>query len=455
MQTDRKSKRRSVKRMLLYLAAFFIPPALVSIVVFYNIVSGWMTVRYPSKLPVEFPEPPDYDPSKQVALVLVSNNGTESTDLLAPYEILASSGVLNVYTIAPKREISPIWHGVDIVPHFSFEEFEKKIDVAPALILIPNIADPQDSTVIRWVQRNAGDDMWMVSVCEGARVLAESGLLHNRKASSHFWALDQFEKDYPTTEWTRGVRFVEDGNIITSAGVTASIDATLQALRRVAGLEVARETARKLNYPMELHPRNVDAFDFKTTDFISLFTTAGCLWNKTETAVLLFEGISEIELGSILDLYPRVFDGTAGTVAPARKPIRSKNGLDLVPWWSFEEAPGLDQLVFFDNAFSESNAPFSEWAKTRGISVNRFNSEKGNSEKSLFAYDIIVSDIASRRSNAVARAVAKTVEYPVKHLELSGASWPVKLLLFPLALGLFSVTLVWWIKKKLAKQTKT
>ena len=280
MRSRNTTRRKFLESTLLYSLAFLLPALVVGVIVAGFSVSDWMTVKKPENLPGAFPEPPAYDPGKPTAAVLVSNQGTEITDLLAPYEILAASGPLNVYAVAPVRKLSPVWHGVDIVPHLSFEELDRKLGGAPDLILIPNIADPENDAIVRWVKSNAEDSTWVVAVCEGARVLAASGLLHNRRASSHFLSFGQLERDYPATQWIRGVRYVEDGNLITSAGVTASIDAAFHALRRVAGLQEAQRIARKLNYRMELHPREVDAFDFELTDFASLFMTAGYLWEK-------------------------------------------------------------------------------------------------------------------------------------------------------------------------------
>lgn len=455
MRSNNEAGRRFVKRTFWYLLAFVLPAILVGTIVTFLSVSEWMTVKAPESLSQEFPEPPVYDPAKPTAVVLVSNQGTESTDLLASYEILAASGALNVYTVAPKRVLSPIWHGVDILPHYSFQEIEQKLTGSFDLILIPNIADPEDSTIVQWVKRNARESTWIVSVCEGARVLAASGLLDNRRASSHFMALGQLEEDYPMTSWIRGVRYVEDRNIITSAGVTASIDATFHALHRVVGLQVAQQTAQRLNYHMELHPREVDLFNFKLTDFFSLFLTAGYLWDKTYSGVLIFDGIGEVDLGSVLDLYPRVLDGTVVSIAPVRKFFRSRNGLDLVPWWSFERTPSLDELLITDDLSSTDRTnTIQEWIESKGIEPRHPQlSARGvfTTDKPLFIYDLVVQDIARRRSKAVARAVSKTVEYPINHIELSGSSWPFQLILIPLGVGLVGVGIGRWFEKKFVK----
>ncbi len=346
MKESRPSTRRRLLSILLYGATFLVPPLLVGLIVALKVVGDWMEVSASEPLVGQWPElsySPEIDPKKPTAAVVLSNGGTETTDLLAPYGILASSEALNVVTVAPERTLSPFWSGADIMPHFSFEELERKLGGPPDLILVPNIADPENKTIVEWIQRNSKRSQWLVSVCKGARVLAEAGLLQNRRASSHYLSFGDLEQKYPDTQWTRGVRFVEDGNIITSAGVTASIDATFQALNRAVGEDVAKETAQKLHYDLSLHPRRVDPFDFKTTDFVALFMTAGFLWNRTDRGILLYEGIDEIALGSLLDLYPRVFSGEAATAAPDRRPILSKHGLILVPWWHLDR-DGIDAI---------------------------------------------------------------------------------------------------------------
>ena len=72
----------------------------------------------------------------------------------------------------------------------------------------------------------------------------------------------------------------------------------------------------------------------------------------------------------------------------------------------------------------------------------------------LFAYDIVLQDIARRRSKAVAQAVAKWVEYPVGHIELSGPDWPFRFSLIPLGIGLASVGLVRWLEKRRSVNAK-
>jgi AraC family transcriptional activator FtrA len=178
--------------------------------------------------------PPAYDPSKPIAVVLAGNVVTEVSDFSLPFTALGASGAFNVYAVAPKRQISTLSSGLDILPHFSFEEFARTFrGRAPDLIVIPYIPDPSDVALIApWIRAHTGPHTTLLSICAGAGLLAESGLLGGRTATSYWTFIPRFERQYPDTRWVRGIRWTEDGNVVASAGITSGLDATLHVIRR-------------------------------------------------------------------------------------------------------------------------------------------------------------------------------------------------------------------------------
>nr|QQZ51993.1 DJ-1/PfpI family protein [Phenylobacterium glaciei] len=80
----------------------------------------------------------------------------------------------------------------------------------------------------------------IVSICEGARVLANAGLLHDRRATTHWSALKGLTKAYPDTTWVRDRRYVQDGAVISTTGVSASIPASLALVEAIAGRAAPR-----------------------------------------------------------------------------------------------------------------------------------------------------------------------------------------------------------------------
>ena len=101
---------------------------------------------------------------------------------------------------------------------------------------------------VAWVRSQASTVPLMTSVCTGALVYAAAGLLAGRPATTHWESLDLLHKLDPTIQVRPDARFVDDGNVITSAGVSAGIDMALHLVARLAGIDRAREVRRAIQY---------------------------------------------------------------------------------------------------------------------------------------------------------------------------------------------------------------
>lgn len=100
--------------------------------------------------------------------------------------------------------------------------------------------------IVRWLQRAAPRARRVTSVCSGAYVLAEAGLLDGRRATTHWGRSDDFARRYPKVRLEPDRIFVRDGDIWTSAGITAGIDLSLALIEDDLGSEIARATAQQL-----------------------------------------------------------------------------------------------------------------------------------------------------------------------------------------------------------------
>jgi transcriptional regulator GlxA family with amidase domain len=105
-----------------------------------------------------------------------------------------------------------------------------------------------DQGTLDWVRRQRAVVPLMTSVCTGSLVYAAAGLLRGRPATTHWASLDLLAELDPTIDVRRDERFVDDGDVITSAGVSAGIDMALHLVVRLAGLERAREVRRAIQY---------------------------------------------------------------------------------------------------------------------------------------------------------------------------------------------------------------
>ncbi|HET9188251.1 MAG TPA: DJ-1/PfpI family protein, partial [Acidothermaceae bacterium] len=140
--------------------------------------------------------------------------------------------------------------GLVIQAHHSFAD-------APALELLvypggqgtrPQLRDDRQ---LEWVRTQRDTVPLMTSVCTGALVFAAAGLLTNRPATTHWRSLDLLKELDPTIDVRATERFVDDGDVITSSGVSAGIDMALHLVDRLAGRERARAVRRGIQYDPE------------------------------------------------------------------------------------------------------------------------------------------------------------------------------------------------------------
>jgi transcriptional regulator GlxA family with amidase domain len=103
--------------------------------------------------------------------------------------------------------------------------------------------------LIDWIEDTASEAELVLSVCTGALLLAKAGLLDGLSATTHWAAIDLLKETAPRTTVCPDQRFVDNGRVIVSAGVAAGIDMCFHVLSRLLGEEMARETARYVEYP--------------------------------------------------------------------------------------------------------------------------------------------------------------------------------------------------------------
>lgn len=387
------------------------------------------------------PAAPEHDPAKRTAVVVAGNAATESSDLLAPYEVLATSEAFNVYVVAPERRLTPLipqphcCGTLDIVPHYSFAEYDRVIGTAPDLVVVPYIpqASKEDAAVLDWLREAPGDDTVILSICGGAQMVADAGLLNGRQATSHHTMLPVLEKSHPEARWVRGLRFVEDGRFISSAGVTSGVDATLYTLQRFIGREATLETARRVGYP---HTRYLDdpTWNLPGNNPAAvvgdrLLVPNSFRWERTDIGMFVYPGVREIELSSVIDTYPRSTSSDVHAVAAERELMRTRHGLDVLPRFDVATAPQVERIVIPGQPDTAVTAPVADWAEARGRTVERIHAGDG------YPYDLTFTDMARRETRLVAEYAARWIEYPVTGVTLPGGDWSPALVLRMLTVG--------------------
>ena len=133
-----------------------------------------------------------------------------------------------------------------VMPHYSIQNVPE-LDV---LIVVGGVhsAELGKKAVIDWIRKTAKETQITGSVCTGAFLLAEAGLLDGLKVTTHWEDIPDLQKNYPRIQVREGIRWIEQGQLITAAGISAGIDMSLELLSKFAGVELAEHTARQIEY---------------------------------------------------------------------------------------------------------------------------------------------------------------------------------------------------------------
>jgi transcriptional regulator GlxA family with amidase domain len=126
----------------------------------------------------------------------------------------------------------------------------------PDILLVPGgfgtRREMNNQTLIDWIKETATDCELVLSVCTGALLLAKAGLLEGLSATTHFGAIDLLREIAPNTTVQPDKRFIDNGRVIVSAGVSAGIDMSFYVVGKLLGKDVARETAYYIEYDLKL-----------------------------------------------------------------------------------------------------------------------------------------------------------------------------------------------------------
>ena len=136
-------------------------------------------------------------------MILARAGGANAADVLAPYEVFAATGAFNLYTVAPQRQPVPLTGNLDLIPDLCLGQLDQRLPNGPEVIVVPQLSEvasgwpPSIAPVIAWLQRQrAQGDRLLVSVCVGAQVVAEAGLLDGRPVTAHWLGLIGLRRDY-------------------------------------------------------------------------------------------------------------------------------------------------------------------------------------------------------------------------------------------------------------------
>jgi len=188
--------------------------------------------------------PAAVDP-KDIKVAILMFDGVQIIDFAAPYEVFEQAG-FSVYTVSKEGKQVTATQGLKTLVDHSFTS-------APAanIVVVPggHIHDAEkDAATLEWIRKQAGPADHVLSVCTGSFILGSTGLLDGKSATTFHRAFDGMAKQFPKVHIVSDQRWVDSGELVTSAGLASGIDASLHVVAEVRGIKAARSVAMNLEY---------------------------------------------------------------------------------------------------------------------------------------------------------------------------------------------------------------
>lgn len=198
---------------------------------------------------------------KRVGIVLFEN--IEVLDFCGPFEVFSATRLseerrreepspFEVLLVAERSAPVVTMGGMTVIPDHTFENCPK-LDI----LVVPGgwgtRKELNNPIMLDWLRDRAAEVETLTSVCTGSMLLGFAGLLNGLRATTHWRSLDWMRESFPSVTVEYDKHFVEDGRVLTSAGISAGIDMSLKVVARYFGEAIARATAKHMEYP---YPEN-------------------------------------------------------------------------------------------------------------------------------------------------------------------------------------------------------
>ena len=194
--------------------------------------------------------------TKRIGLYLYHE--VEVLDFAGPFEVFNTANRLalrqnpseempfEVLTISRQPGIVLARGGLPVMPAYTIDNAPSlQVLMVPGGIVDVEMANPE---LLSWLRRVSAEAEISASVCTGAFLLAQAGVLGNRPVTTHWEDIPDLRQRFPSLQVRENARWVDDGAVVTAAGISAGIDMSLHLVERIAGRDLAVRTAKQMEY---------------------------------------------------------------------------------------------------------------------------------------------------------------------------------------------------------------
>ncbi len=272
-------------------------------------------------------------PKRQRPLIAIIgiNNATETTDYLMPYGVLKRAEIADVVTLATRPEPITLFPALKVEPQATIAAFDARHPDGADYVIVPAMSRDDDPEALQWIRSQSGKGAIIIGVCAGAKVVGDAGLLHDRRATTHWYSIKELRGKHPTMRYARDRRLVVDRGVATTTGISASMPMSLTLIEAIAGRDKARAVGRDIGLAEWDARHDSDAFTFTRPFALTAIGNTAAFWAHERLGIELKEGVDEVSLALVADAWSRTYRSQAVTFASAAGALQSGNGIRILP----------------------------------------------------------------------------------------------------------------------------
>jgi transcriptional regulator GlxA family with amidase domain len=272
-------------------------------------------------------------PKRQRPLIAIIgiNDATETTDYLMPYGILRRSSVADVVALATRPGQVTLFPALTVQPHSTIAEFDAEHPEGADYVIVPAMSRDDDPAVLEWITRQADAHAVIIGVCAGAKVVGNTGLLDGKRATTHWYYVEELRRAHPALRYVADRRIVAGNGVATTTGISASMTLSLTLIEAIAGRDRAEATARDMGVTEWDARHRSEAFRFTRPFALTIVRNAAAFWSRERLGIELTAGIDEVSLALVADAWSRTYRSRAVTFSQTDKSIQTQNGIGIVP----------------------------------------------------------------------------------------------------------------------------
>jgi len=263
--------------------------------------------------------------------VIAINDATETTDYLMPAGILRRADIADVVMLATEPGPVELYPALKVEPDATIAAFDAAHPEGADYVIVPAMSRDDDPAALAWLRSQADKGAKIIGVCAGAKIVGAAGLLDGRRATTHWYYLEEMLERSPSIQYVADRRMVSDRGVTTTTGITASMPMTLTLVEAIAGRVKAETVARDLGLE-EWDARHASgAFKLTRPFVMTVLANRMAFWNRGQLGIRLEPGVDEVSLALVADAWSRTYRSSVATFSSSQDVVETKNGIRIIP----------------------------------------------------------------------------------------------------------------------------